>query len=109
MIWEVFRQKKAGDYHTHCGNVHAPDREMALLFAEVQHARRMPTNSLWVVPKDEIGEVDTEDVAFGGTTDKSYRWAMTYNFEAAAEEVAASEDEQAEAEQQRKAVVDGDD
>ena len=50
MIWEVFRQEAAGDYHAHCGNVHAPDREMALLFAEVQHGRRKPTNSLWVVP-----------------------------------------------------------
>nr|WP_231751340.1 hypothetical protein [Halogeometricum sp. CBA1124] len=40
MIWEVFRQDKKGDYHEHCGNVHAPDREMALTFAQVQHARR---------------------------------------------------------------------
>jgi ring-1,2-phenylacetyl-CoA epoxidase subunit PaaB len=103
MIWEVFRQEKAGGYHTHCGNVHAPDREMALMFAEVQHARRKPTNSLWVVPQPEIGEVDTEEAKFGGTTDKSYRWAMTYNIEAAAEEVEASENEQADADRERKA------
>jgi ring-1,2-phenylacetyl-CoA epoxidase subunit PaaB len=109
MIWEVFRQERTGDYHTHCGNVHAPDREMALLFAEIQHARRKPTNSLWVVPQKEIGEVDTEDAKFGGTTDKSYRWAMTYNFEAAAEEVEESESEQAEAERQRQATAEGGD
>jgi ring-1,2-phenylacetyl-CoA epoxidase subunit PaaB len=102
MIWEVFRQEQAGDYHTHCGNVHAPDREMALLFAEVQHGRRKPTNSLWVAPQKEIGEVDTEDAKFGGTTDKSYRWAQTYNFEAAASEVAESEDEQVQAEAERQ-------
>lgn len=107
MIWEVFRQEKEGGYHTHCGDVHAPDREMALLFAEIQHARRKPTNSLWVVPQREIGEVDTEDTAFGGTTDKSYRWAMTYDFEAAAEEVAESEDEQVEADRQRKVEAGG--
>src|SRR6056297_3266155 len=101
MIWEVFRQEKKGGYHTHCGNVHAPDREMALLFAEIQHGRRKPTNSLWVAPQEEIGEVDTEDAKFGGTTDKSYRWAQTYNFEAAASEVAESEDEQVQAEGQR--------
>jgi ring-1,2-phenylacetyl-CoA epoxidase subunit PaaB len=78
---------------------------MALLFAEIQHGRRKPTNSLWVTPQEEIGEVDTEDAAFGGTTDKSYRWAMTYNFEAAASEVEESESEQATAERERKAQI----
>jgi ring-1,2-phenylacetyl-CoA epoxidase subunit PaaB len=102
MIWEVFRQEKAGGYHTHCGNVHAPDREMALLFAEIQHGRRKPTNSLWVAPQEEIGEVDTEDANFGGTTDKSYRFARTYNVEPAAVEVEESEKELTEAERERK-------
>jgi len=101
MIWEVFRQESAGDYHTHCGNVHAPDREMALLFAEVQHGRRKPTNSLWVVPQEEVSEADTEDAVFGGRTDKSYRLAQTYDVEPAAEEVEASEREQTEAERKR--------
>lgn len=103
MIWEVFRQKQPGEYHTHCGNVHAPDREMALLFAQIQHGRRMTTNSLWVVPKHEIAEVDTDDAAFGGTTDKGYRWATTYTEVDASfsEEIAASEREQREVEQER--------
>ena len=101
MIWEVFRQESAGDYHTHCGDVHALDREMALLYAEVQHGRRKPTNSLWVVPQEEVGEVDTEDATFGGATDKSYRLAQTYDVEPAAEEVEASEEEQTRAERKR--------
>ncbi|MDG5761579.1 phenylacetic acid degradation protein PaaB [Natronococcus sp. A-GB1] len=102
MIWEVFRQEKTGGYHTHCGNVHAPDREMAKQFAAIQHGRRKPTNSLWVVPKDEVGEIDSEDVAFGGTTDKAYRWATAYNTTGEdAREVLESEDEQATAERQR--------
>ena len=101
MIWEVFRQESAGDYHTHCGDVHAPDREMALLYAEVQHGRRKPTNSLWVVPREEVGEVDTEDATFGGATDKSYRFAQSYDVEPAAEEVEASEEEQTRAERKR--------
>ncbi|TYL37736.1 phenylacetic acid degradation protein PaaB [Natronococcus pandeyae] len=102
MIWEVFRQEKAGNYHTHCGNVHAPDREMAKQFAAIQHGRRKPTNSLWVVPSEEIGEIDAEDVAFGGTTDKAYRWATAYNTTGEdAVEVVESEDEQATAERQR--------
>jgi len=101
MIWEVFRQEEAGGYHTHCGNVHAPDQEMAKMFAVIQHGRRKPTNSLWVVPQDEVGEVDTEDVNFGGTTDKSYRFAQTYNVSPGAEEVEASESEQVEAQRKR--------
>ncbi|MFB9804091.1 1,2-phenylacetyl-CoA epoxidase subunit PaaB [Haladaptatus pallidirubidus] len=103
MIWEVFRQDEAGKYHTHCGNVHAPDRDMALMFAQIQHGRRKPTNSIWVVPKDEIAEVDADDTAFGGTTDKSYRWVMAYNRidSGFAEEIEDSEAEQEKADRQR--------
>jgi ring-1,2-phenylacetyl-CoA epoxidase subunit PaaB len=103
MIWEVFRQEKQGEYHTHCGNVHAPDREMATLFAQIQHGRRKPTNSLWVVPQDEVAEVDAEHAHFGGTTDKSYRWSTAYNVEPPAEEVAESDTEQERAEAERDA------
>ncbi|MCL9817104.1 1,2-phenylacetyl-CoA epoxidase subunit PaaB [Natronocalculus amylovorans] len=107
MIWEVFRQEKKGDYHKHCGNVHAPDREMALMFAEIQHARRMHANSLWVVPQAEIAEVDAEEASFGGTTDKAFRWAMTYNdIDASfAQEVADSEKEQEKAAKTREAQI----
>ncbi|WP_135830140.1 1,2-phenylacetyl-CoA epoxidase subunit PaaB [Halorussus halobius] len=105
MIWEVFRQEESGEYHTHCGNVHAPDREMAKLFAQIQHGRRKPTNSLWVAPKEEIGEVDAEEAEFGGTTDKSYRWVMGYkDLDAAyAEEVAESQSEQEDADRAKRA------
>ncbi|MFB6154377.1 MAG: 1,2-phenylacetyl-CoA epoxidase subunit PaaB [Haloferacaceae archaeon] len=102
MIWEVFRQERAGEYHTHCGNVHAPDAEMATMFAQIQHGRRKPTESLWVVPRGEVHEVDADETAFGGTTDKSYRWATTYNVDADfAREIADSEREQEEAERRR--------
>ena len=111
MIWEVFRQEQAGEYHTHCGNVHAPDAEMATLFAQIQHGRRKPTNSLWVVPQPEVAEVDTEDAHFGGTTDKSYRWATSYDGvdESFAEEVARSQREQETAERERDAPAGGGD
>ncbi|MFC6837152.1 1,2-phenylacetyl-CoA epoxidase subunit PaaB [Halomarina ordinaria] len=102
MIWEVFRQEKKKDYHVHVGNVHAPDREMALTFAQVMHARRKPANSLWVVPKDEIAEVDASETAFGGTTDKSYRWAPTFaTDETFASEIEASQREQEAASEAR--------
>ncbi len=102
MIWEVFRQEKSGEYHTHCGNVHAPDREMAQQFAAIQHGRRKPTNSIWVVPKAEIGELDADQTSFGGTTDKGYRWATGYQLSSDdAAEVVESEGEQADAEKRR--------
>jgi ring-1,2-phenylacetyl-CoA epoxidase subunit PaaB len=106
MIWEVFRQEEPGDKHQHCGNVHAPDEEMALMFAQIQHGRRMQTNSLWVAPREEIGEVDADEAEFGGTTDKSYRWAIPFNnIDASfAEEVAESEAEQEEAAEKRGEV-----
>jgi ring-1,2-phenylacetyl-CoA epoxidase subunit PaaB len=107
MIWEVFRQEQRGKYHTHCGNVHAPDKEMALMFAQIQHGRRRPTHSLWVTPREEIGEVDAEETPFGGTTDKSYRWAMTFNTdEDFAAEIAASQREQEAAERERAEQAD---
>lgn len=101
--WEVFRQASPEDYHEHVGDIHAPDAEMARLYAQVMHARRKPTNSLWVVPKEEISEVDADDpgVAMGGTTQKEYRWATNYSTGRMAEEIEASEAEQAEAESQR--------
>jgi ring-1,2-phenylacetyl-CoA epoxidase subunit PaaB len=102
VIWEVFRQEEAGEYHTYCGNVHAPDAEMAKLFAQIQHGRRKPTNSLWVVPREEVHEVDTDEATFGGATDKSYRWATTYNVDVDfAKEIADSEREQKKAERKR--------
>ncbi|AFZ72469.1 1,2-phenylacetyl-CoA epoxidase subunit PaaB [Natronobacterium gregoryi] len=106
MIWEVFRQEEQGEYHTHCGNVHAPDREMAKQFAAIQHGRRKPTNNLWVVPKTEIGELDGDEYAFGGATDKSYRWATGYDVTADdASEVVESSGEQEDAKERRNEVV----
>jgi ring-1,2-phenylacetyl-CoA epoxidase subunit PaaB len=104
MIFEVFRQETETDYHQHVGNVHAPDAEMARMFAQVAHARRKPAKSLWVVPKAEIAEVDADDpgVAMGGTTQKEYRWATNYSTGRMAEEIEASEAEQAEAESTRR-------
>lgn len=109
MIWEVFRQEGREDYHVHVGNVHAPDRDLAEQFAQVMHARRKPANSLWVVPKREISEVDADDarVAMGGTTQREYRWATNYNTdETFAKEIADSQREQEAAEAEREGRTD---
>lgn len=100
MIWEVFRQESASDYHTHVGDVHAPDAAMAKQFAQVMHARRKPATSLWVVPKREVHEVHADDpgVEMGGVLDRRYRWATNYDTGPMPEEIEASESEQARAE-----------
>jgi len=35
--YEVFQQIKRGTHHQHVGNVHAPNAEMAMLFAKEQY------------------------------------------------------------------------
>lgn len=98
--WAVFRQDRAGGYHTHCGDVEAAGTTGAKQAAIAAFTDSDP-NSLWVVQRQYIGEVTTDDVNFGGTTNKSYRFAQTYNVDPAAEEVEESESEQIEAEKQR--------
>jgi ring-1,2-phenylacetyl-CoA epoxidase subunit PaaB len=98
--WTVFRQDKAGGYHAHCGEVSANDAESAKHAAMEQYADDEP-HSLWVVRSQYIGEITADQVKFGGTTDKSYRFAQTYNVTPAAAEVEESENEQVEAERKR--------
>jgi ring-1,2-phenylacetyl-CoA epoxidase subunit PaaB len=101
--WEVFKQDNAGGYHTHWGDVSATDAESAQHAAMEALSDEEP-HSVWVVRSQYVGEINADQVRFGGTTDKSYRFAQTYNVTPAAEEVEASETEQVEAERQRGEV-----
>jgi ring-1,2-phenylacetyl-CoA epoxidase subunit PaaB len=97
--WDVFTPNVQG-YQTEAGTVEAADEAGAKAaaldeFAEPDH------KELWVVEEQFLSEVNGTQVAFGGTTDKAYRFAQTYNVDPAAEEVEASEGEQVEAERQR--------
>lgn len=77
--YEVFHQKSRGEQHTHVGIVHAPNAEMALLFAKEQFARRMKCVNLWIVKTTDIIATDYEDEdIFIPSTDKSYREAFGY-------------------------------
>lgn len=96
VTWTVFSQSRAGRYHTHCGEVSATDAADAKSEALEQFADDDP-HSLWVVPEHHIGEITSDEVNFGGTTNKEYRFAQAYNVDPAAEEVKQSEDEQVEA------------
>jgi ring-1,2-phenylacetyl-CoA epoxidase subunit PaaB len=52
--YEVFVQSRRGKQHIHAGTVHAPDAEMALVFAKEQFGRRQHCVNMWVVATTDI-------------------------------------------------------
>ena len=58
MIWEIFRQERKGQPFQHAGSLSAPDRAFAEWYAREQYGRRGESVALWVVPRDEIREID---------------------------------------------------
>jgi ring-1,2-phenylacetyl-CoA epoxidase subunit PaaB len=77
--YEVFHQKNRGDQHIHVGIVHAPNADLALLFAKEQFARRSKCVNLWVVKTADITASAYEDEdMFSPSVDKSYREAYGY-------------------------------
>lgn len=77
--FEVFLQEKRGKFHQHVGSVHAPDQEMALVFAKEQFARRGKCVNMWVVKTTDIFafQLADEDM-FATTPDKQHREAGMY-------------------------------
>ena len=73
--FEVFHQAKSGARHTHVGSVHAPNAEMAYLFAKEQYGRRMQTHSLWVVRTSEVVTAEKDETLYetATTPEKEYR------------------------------------
>lgn len=61
ITYEVFHQKKKGKQHAHVGIVHAPNQEMAMVFAKEQYGRRGQSSGLWVVKSSEIFSTAEED------------------------------------------------
>jgi ring-1,2-phenylacetyl-CoA epoxidase subunit PaaB len=57
----VFHQEKRGKHHEHVGIVHAPNAELALIFAKEQYARRKRCVNMWVVKCTDILAFDTKD------------------------------------------------
>jgi ring-1,2-phenylacetyl-CoA epoxidase subunit PaaB len=77
--YEVFQQKKRGTHHTHVGSLHAPNHEMAILFAKEQYARRGQCVNLWVVKTADVFATSYEDEdIFATTPEKTYREAEVY-------------------------------
>ena len=52
--YEVFHQKKEGAPFAYVGPVHAPEADVAFLFAKEQFSRRFACTGLWVVPTAAI-------------------------------------------------------
>jgi ring-1,2-phenylacetyl-CoA epoxidase subunit PaaB len=52
--YEVFQQKKPHTPYAFVGPVHAPNLEMAFVFAKEQYSRRATCQGLWVAPTSAI-------------------------------------------------------
>jgi phenylacetate-CoA oxygenase PaaH subunit len=58
MIYEVFRLERKGQPFQHAGSIEAPNDAFAEWYAREQYGRRGESVSLWVVPRDQIAEID---------------------------------------------------
>jgi ring-1,2-phenylacetyl-CoA epoxidase subunit PaaB len=76
-VYEVFRRAGHREPFEHCGNVIAPDSDMALLLAKECFLRRQEGHHLWVVARSNIHFFSDESV-LELAADKSYRFASAY-------------------------------
>ena len=77
--YEVFHQATRGKQHSHVGSVHAPDPELALVFAKEQFGRRQKCSNLWVVKTSDVYAFQYEDEdMFYTTPEKIHREASGY-------------------------------
>jgi ring-1,2-phenylacetyl-CoA epoxidase subunit PaaB len=77
MIWEVFRQEREGQPFQHGGSVEAPNLEFAEAYAIELYGRRAESVALWIVPRDEVREVQEPYVA--DVFDRDYRRVDGYS------------------------------
>ena len=79
LTFEVFHQKKRGQHHVHVGIVHAPNQDMALLYAKEQYARRGVTSNIWVVSSHHVHATEYfDDDIFDTTPEKLHRDPASY-------------------------------
>lgn len=79
--FEVFHQAKTGGKFIHVGSVHAPEPELAFLFAKEQYGRRQTTVNLWVVRTSDIfttSEGSSQMFYSANCPEKEYRNAAMY-------------------------------
>lgn len=81
ITWEIFHQKKRGDQVVHVGIVHAPNADMALVFAKEQYGRRQKCTNLWAVKTTDVHTFDYEDediFTSAVSSEKKYREAAGF-------------------------------
>jgi ring-1,2-phenylacetyl-CoA epoxidase subunit PaaB len=78
VIYEVFRRERKGQPFQHAGSFHAPDERFARAYAREFYARRQESAALWIVPRDEVREVDADEPGF----DPDYRRVDGYSLRA---------------------------
>ena len=57
-VFEVFRRERKGQPFEHAGSVVAPDADFAEAWAREQYGRRGESVALWLVPRDQIRDVE---------------------------------------------------
>lgn len=80
MIWEVFRQERAGAAFQHGGGIDAPNRTFADAYARELYGRRNESVALWLVPREAIEEIHEPYVA--DVFDRDYRRVDGYSLKA---------------------------
>ena len=75
MIYEVFRRERVGQPYEHAGSFPAVNERFAEIYARDLYGRRNESESLWIVPRSQIRELD--DVATD--SDTSYRRVDGYS------------------------------
>ena len=78
LVWEVFRQERAGAPFAHAGTVTAPDLRFAELYAREQFGRRQESEALWIVPRGAVHSVTD----FPDEFDLKYRRVDGYSIKA---------------------------
>ena len=75
VIWEVFRQERAGQPFEHAGSFEAPDFRFAEIYAREFYGRRNESEAVWIVPRSEIRRLEDFDEGL----DTSYRRVDGYS------------------------------
>ena len=78
MIYEVFRQERAGVPFAHAGSIDAPNLRFAEIYAREQFGRRGESTALWLVPRSAIHRIDD----FPDEFDLKYRRVDGYSIKA---------------------------
>jgi ring-1,2-phenylacetyl-CoA epoxidase subunit PaaB len=90
--YEVFRREKHAEPLEHAGSVEAPDDALAVIYARQVFGRRGESETLWVVPRDQVIVTPGPAPSF----DRSYRRVDGYSIKAklrAAREAAGTQRE----------------